>query len=382
MILKHRPLALKKRWFSSTVVSDRWHQVKSATHICLTENRSHCSDYSNAHNQINWRNHMKAIVYTQYGSPDVLQLNEVAKPAPRDDEVLVKIHAAAINMADWYRLLGSPFLVRLMTGGLRRPKDTILGADIAGQVVAVGKNVTNFRAGDEVFGDLSECGVGGYAEYVTAPENALALKPANLSFEEAAAVPLAGITALQGLRNKVQVRAGQKVLINGASGGVGTFAVQIAKAFGAEVTAVCSTRNLEMARSIGADYVIDYTREDFTRSGQRYDVILAANGYHPLSDYKRALSPTGTYLCTGGTMPQIFQSMLLGPLLSLFGNQSMGNVAAASNQQDLQFMKGLLEAGKVKPVLDRCFPLSETADAFRYFGEGRARGKVIISVQQ
>jgi len=323
---------------------------------------------------------MKAIVYTKYGPPDVLRLKEVEKPAPKNNEVMVKVHAASVNYADWGLLRGKPFLVRLMEFGPLKPKNKILGADLAGRVEAVGRNVKQFQPGDEVFGDISACGFGAFAEYVSVPENALVLKPANISFEEAAAVPLAAVTALQGIRDKGQIQPGQKVLINGASGGVGTFAVQIAKSFGAEVTAVCSTRNLDMARSIGADQVIDYTQEDFTQNGQRYDLIIAANGYHSISDYKRALSPEGIYVCTGGSMAQIFQSMLLGPWMSMIGSKKMGNLAAKSNKKDLVFMKELLEAGKVVPVIDRRYPLSEVAEALGYFGEGHARGKVIITM--
>jgi NADPH:quinone reductase-like Zn-dependent oxidoreductase len=313
---------------------------------------------------------MKAIVATKYGSPEVLQLKEVEKPAPKDNEVLVKIYAAALNAGDWHLLRGKPFLMRLMGFGLLKPKNTILGSDIAGQVEAVGKNVTQFRPGDEVFGNVSTCGWGGFAEYVAASEEALVLKPANLTFEEAAAVPMAAITALQGLRNKGKIQAGQKVLINGASGGVGTFAVQIAKAFGAEVTAVCSTRNMAQARSIGADYVIDYTQEDFTRSARRYDLVLAANGYHRLSDYKRTLNPKGIYVMSGGTSAQMSQAILLGPWV------------AKPNKQDLVFIQGLLEAGKIGPVIDKSYPLSEVADAIRYLEEGHAQGKVVIRVKQ
>ena len=323
---------------------------------------------------------MKAIVYTKYGPPDVLELKEIEKPTPKDNEVLIKVYAASVNYADWGLLRGKPFLVRLMEFGPLKPKNKILGADLAGRVEAVGRNVKQFQPGDEVFGDISGCGSGGFAEYVSVPENALVLKPSNISFEEAAAVPLAAVTALQGLRDKGQIQPGQKVLINGASGGVGTFAVQIAKSFGAEVTAVCSTRNLDMARSIGADQVIDYTQENFTQNRQRYDLILAANGYHSISDYKRALSPEGIYVCTGGSMAQIFQSMLLGPWMSMTGSKKMGNLAAKSNKKDLFFMKELLEAGKVVPVIDRCYPLSEVAEALGYLGEGHARGKVVITI--
>jgi len=324
---------------------------------------------------------MKAIVYTEYGPPDVLQLEEVEKPTPKDNEVLVKVHAASANYADWGLLRGEPFLVRLMAGGLLKPKNKILGADIAGRVEAVGRSVKQFQPGDEVFGDISACGWGGFAEYVCASENALVLKPANISFEEAAAVPLAAVTALQGIRDKGKIQSGQKVLINGASGGVGTFAVQIAKSFATEVTAVCSTRNLDMARSIGADQVIDYTQEDFTQSGQRYDLIIAANGDHSISDYERALSPEGIYVCTGGSLTQIFQSMLLGPWISMTGSKKMGSSATKPNQKDLAFMKELLEAGKVVSVIDRRYPLSEVAEALRYLGEGHARGKIVITME-
>ena len=322
---------------------------------------------------------MKAIVYTQYGPPDVLQFKEVEKPTPKDDEVLIAVQAASANAADWHLLRGDPFLVRLMAGPLK-PKNTILGADIAGRVEAVGKNVKQFQPGDEVFGDISECGWGGFAEYVCARENALVLKPASMTFEEAAAVPLAALTALQGLRDKGQIQPGQKVLINGASGGVGTFAVQIAKSFGAEVTGVCSTRNLDMVRSIGADHVIDYTQEDFTQNGQRYDLIMATNGYHSISDYARALSPKGIYVMTGGSGAQMFQAMLLGPWISMTGNKKMGNLLMKPNNKDLVFLKELLEAGKIAPVIDRRYPLSEVAEAIRYLEEGHARGKVVITV--
>jgi NADPH:quinone reductase-like Zn-dependent oxidoreductase len=323
---------------------------------------------------------MKAIIYTKYGSPDVLEFKEVEKPTPKDDEVLVKVHAASLNAADWHLLRGKPFLVRLMGFGLLKPKNKILGADMAGRVEAVGRNVKQFQPGDEVFGEISECGFGAFAEYVCAPENALALKPASMAFDEAAAVPLAALTALRGLRDKGQIQPGQKVLINGASGGVGTFAVQIAKSFGAEVTAVCSTRNLDKARSIGADQVIDYTQDDFTKSGQRYDLILAANGYHSIWDYKRALSPKGIYVMVGGSMAQMYQAMFLGPLISKTGSKKMGFLLQKSNQEDLVFMRELLEAGKVVSVIDRRYPLSEVPEAIRYLEEGHARGKVVITM--
>jgi len=319
---------------------------------------------------------MKAIVYTKYGSPDVLQLKDVEKPMPKDDEVLIKIDAASVNAYDWHFLTADIFLIRLMGGGLLKPKYTRLGADIAGRVEAVGKNAKQFQQDDEVFGMVR----GGFAEYACALENALVLKPSNLSFDEAAAVPMAAVTALQGLRDEGQIQTGQKVLINGASGGVGTFAVQIAKSFGAEVTAVCSTKNVDQARSLRADHVIDYTKEDFTQSGQQYDLILAANGYHPLSAYKRALAPKGIYVMAGGSKAQNFQAMLIGSLMSETGGRKMGGVSAKRSQKDLTFLKELLETGEVVPVIDRRYPLSQAAEALRYLGEGHARGKVIITV--
>lgn len=320
---------------------------------------------------------MKAIVNTRYGSPDVLQLKEIAKPAPKDNEVLVKIHATAVNAADWHLLKADPFLVRLQFG-LFRPRHTILGADIAGRVEAVGRDVKQFKVGDEVFGDISGAGWGGYAEYVSVNENVLVRKPANITFEEAAAVPMAAVTALLGLKEG-QIQQGQKVLINGASGGVGTFAIQIAKAFGAEVTAVCSTRNIELARSLGADHVIDYTRDDFTKSGRQYDLILAANGYHSLAEYQRALSPNGKYVMTGGTTAQMFEVLLFGGMKSK-GNQKLGNILAKPNQKDLEFVAGLLAEGKVKPVIAKRFPLAQTADAIRCVEEGHAQGKVVVTI--
>ena len=319
---------------------------------------------------------MKAIVYTEYGSPDVLQFKDVEKPTPKDDEVLIKVHAASVNAYDWHFLTADIFLIRLMGGGLLKPKYTRLGADIAGRVETVGRNVKQFRPGDEVFGMVK----GGFAEYACAPESALVLKPVNTSFDEAAAIPMAAITALQGLRDEGQIQAGQKVLINGASGGVGTFAVQIAKSFGAEVTAVCSPRNLDQARSIGADHVIDYAKEDFTKNGQQYDLVFAANGYHSLSAYKRALTPKGIYIMAGGSMAQIFQSMLMGSMMSETGGRKMAGVSAKRNQKDLAFLKELVEAGKVVPVIDRRYPLSEAAEALRYLGAGHAKGKVVITV--
>jgi NADPH:quinone reductase-like Zn-dependent oxidoreductase len=325
---------------------------------------------------------MKAIVYTKYGSPDVLELEEIEKPAPKDDEVLIKIYAAAANPADWHLMRADPFLARL-ENGLFKPKNTRLGADVAGKVEAIGRNVTEFQVRDEVFGELPLNQLGSFAEYICVQEEYLALKPANLSFEQAAAVPLASFTALQGLRDKGQIKAGQKVLINGASGGVGTFAVQIAKAFGTEVTGVCSTRNLELVRSIGADHVIDYTKEDFTNNGRQYDLIFDAVGNRSISELKRALTPNGLCSIAGFTsLPLLFQARFVGPWLSRNGSQNIGIMPTAkANQKDLLFLKGLLEVGKVKPVIDRTYPLSQVPDAIRYLETGRTRGKVVISVE-
>jgi NADPH:quinone reductase-like Zn-dependent oxidoreductase len=319
---------------------------------------------------------MKAIVYTKYGSPDVLQLQEVEKPVPQDDEVLIKVEAASLNQYDWHMLTADIFLVRF-SAGLSKPKNTRLGADIAGTVEAVGRGVAQLKPGDEVYGDI---GAGGFAEYACAREKKLALKPAGMTFEEAAAVPMAALTALQALRDQGQIRPGQKVLINGASGGVGTFAVQIAKSYGAEVTAVTSTQNLEMARSLGAAHVIDYTRENFTQNGQKYDLILAANGYHSIFEYRRALTPEGRYVMAGGVVGQMFQSLILGPWISKTGGQKMGSFVASISHQDLVFLKELIEAGKVKAVIDRRYPLPEAAEALRYLGKGHARGKVVIQI--
>ena len=323
---------------------------------------------------------MKAIVYHNYGSPDVLKLEEVQKPVPQDDEVLVKVIAASAAAGDWHLLRANPFLVRFMYG-LLTPKYKILGSDVAGRVEAVGRNVTQFQPGDEVFGDLSLSGFGAFAEYVTAPESAWAVKPTNMTFEQAAAVPVSAVTALLGLREG-QIQSGKKVLINGASGGVGTFAVQIAKSFGAEVTAICSTSKVELIRSLGADHIIDYTQEDFTQNGQQYDLILAVNGDRSISDYQRALSPQGIYVMIGGSTAQMFQAMLLGPGRSKKGGQKLGNIMAKRNQKDLIILKELIEAGKVTPVIDRCYPLRAVADAIRYVEAGHAKGKVVITVEE
>ena len=323
---------------------------------------------------------MKAIVYTKYGPPEVLQIMEVAKPEPKDDQVLVKIHAASVNALDYRRFEKLSTMSRLTEERLIKSVGKVLGADISGVVEAVGASVKQFRPGEEVFG-VSARSVGGFAEYTCAPENNLALKPTNISFEAAAAVPTAALVALQGLRDKVHIRPGQKVLIHGASGGVGTYAVQVAKFFGAEVTAVCSTQSLNMALSIGADHVIDYTKEDFTKSGERYDLIFAVNGFHPLSAYRRALNSQGIYLCAGGAMPQILQAMLLGSLMSRKNGKKMGFMGISKpNQKDLIYMAELLEAGKVTPVIEKCYPLNEVPAVIRYLAEGHATGKIVLIV--
>jgi len=318
---------------------------------------------------------MKAMVYTKFGPPDVLQLKEVEKPIPKDNEILIKVHAASANAYDWRHLRADPFFIRLMGAGLLKPKHKILGADIAGQVEAVGSNAKQFQPGDEVFGDG---GYGGFAEYVCVDENRFVLKPAHLTFEEAAAVPMAALTALQGLRDKGKIQAGQKVLINGASGGVGTFAVQIAKSFETEVTGVCSTTKMGLVRSIGADHVVDYTQENVTKNKQQYDLIFDIAAYRSISKYKRILSSGGIYVLAGGSMVRIFQLMFM----SMTGVKNMGIIAAKINQKDLLFIIELMNAGKVKSMIDKRYPLNETAEALRYLEEGHARGKVVITVQQ
>ena len=324
---------------------------------------------------------MKAIVYTQYGSPDVLQLKEVVKPEPKDDQVLIKVRAASANALDYRRFEKLSAMGRLMEEKMLKSVGKTLGADIAGVVEAIGANVKQFRLGDAVFG-ISAGSSGGFAEYASANEDHLALKPANLSFEAAAAVPVAALTALRGLRDKGRLQPGQKVLIVGASGGVGTFAVQIAKSFGAEVTAICSSRNLDMACSIGADHVIDYTKEDFTQNRVRYDLIFAVNGNHPLSAYWRALNPRGIYVCAGGAVSQIFQAMFLGSLISKKNGKKMGFMGIAKySQKDLVYIKELLESGKVTPVIEKSLPLCEVPVGLRYLAEGHAKGKVVFQIQ-
>jgi len=318
---------------------------------------------------------MKAMIYEKYGTPDVLHLQEVAKPTPNDDQVLIKVAAASVNALDWHMLTADIFLVRLGGRGFFTPAHQTLGADVAGTVEAVGKNITLFKPGDEVFGDI---GHGGFAEYALGKEKQLVHKPANLSFEQAAAVPVAGLTALQGLRDVGKIQAGQEVLINGAAGGVGTFAIQVAKLYGAKVTAVCSARNQEQARRLGADQVIDYAKENFTQSGKKYDLIFAVNGYHSLADYKRALKPQGIYVMAGGKTKQIFDVILFGKLMSEKNGRTLTNVSADINQQDLLTLSEMLASGKIVPVIDKTYPLAETAEALRYLGAGHARAKLIV----
>jgi NADPH:quinone reductase-like Zn-dependent oxidoreductase len=323
---------------------------------------------------------MKAIVCTEYGSPDVLQLKEVEKPIPNDDQVLVQVHAASVNAADLETLRGV-FIVRVAAP--RKPMHEILGSDIAGRVEAVGRNVKQFQPGDEVWGDLSfPHGLGAFAEYVCVSENALAPKPASMTFEEAATYPQAAIVALQSLRDKGQIQPGQKVLINGAGGGMGTFAVQLAKYFGAEVTGVDSTRKLDMLRSIGADHVVDYTQKDYTRSGQRYDLILDVAAYRSVFDYRRALRPEGIFMMVGGSVATLIQVLLLGALISRIGSQRIGlNAWTPNKREDLAFLAELFEAGKVVPVIDRRYPLREVPEALRYLEEEPHLGKLVITVK-
>jgi NADPH:quinone reductase-like Zn-dependent oxidoreductase len=322
---------------------------------------------------------MKAILFPRYGSPDVLEFTEVEKPTPNENQVLIKVVAAAANPLDWHRMRGEPIIAR-MGEGFRKPQDTRLGADIAGRVEAVGKNIKEFKPGDEVFGAV---GARGFAEYVCTRENNLALKPGNISFEAAAATPVVGFTAIQGFRHAGGVRPGQNVLVNGAAGGIGTFAVQFAKSCGADVTGVCSTRNLDMVCSIGADHVVDYTRQDFTKNGRQYDLIYDAIGNRSVFAYRRALKPGGTCVIAGfTTMPRLFEHMIMGPLVSKVGNRKVGMMGVSNDDKnDLIMIKELLETRKVVPFIDRRYPLSETAEAIRYLETMHARGKVIINVE-
>jgi 2-desacetyl-2-hydroxyethyl bacteriochlorophyllide A dehydrogenase len=323
---------------------------------------------------------MRAIVQTEYGSTEVLSLQEVDKPAVADNGVLVRVRAASVDAGNRHLMRGTPFLIRFIFGGILKPKIEILGTAVAGTVEVVGKDVTQFQPGDEVFGDLSECGFGGFAEYVCATEAALALKPTNISFEEAAAIPVSALAALQGLRDCGQIQSGQKVLVHGASGGVGSFAVQIAKAFGAEVTAVCSPSKMDMVRSLGADRAIDYTQTDFTQNGQRYDLILDAAAYRSVFDYLPALTPDGTYVLVGGSIARFFQVMWLGSWISKIGRRQVKSLASKPDRADLKTLKELVEAGKIAPFIDRRYTLSEVPAAIRYLEQRQVRGKIAIEV--
>jgi NADPH:quinone reductase-like Zn-dependent oxidoreductase len=324
---------------------------------------------------------MRAIVQTEYGSPDVLRLEDVDKPVVSDNGVLVQVHATSVNAGDWHLMRGTPFISRLMFGGLLKPKIKILGFDIAGRVESVGKNVTQFKPGDEVFGDLSECGFGAFAEYVCAAESALVLKPIATTFEDAATVPGAALTALQALRDVGQIQAGQRVLINGASGGVGSFAVQIAKAFGAEVTAVCSTTKMDRVRSLGADYVFDYTQTDITQTGQRYDLMLDAAAYRSVFDYLPSLKTQGTYVMIGGSIPRLFQVMIFGFWISRISHRRVKSLMVKPNQRDLITLRDLMVAGKLTPLIDQRYDLSEVPEAIRHLEQRQVVGKVAIRVR-
>ncbi len=322
---------------------------------------------------------MKAIVYTEYGPPDVLHLKEVAKPTPTDDEVLIKVQAASVNRSDWEGLIGKPLYARI--GGLLKPRNHILGSDIAGRVAIAGKNIERFQPGDEVFGDILGRN-GGFAEYVCAREKSLTLKPAGMTFEEVAAIPQAAVIALQGIRDKGQVQPGQKVLINGAGGGAGMFAVQLAKLYGAEVTGVDNTGKLDFMRSLGANHVIDYTREDFTKNGGQYDLILDLVAYRSVFAYKRALRPNGRYFAVGGSVAVLLQILLLGSWIGRLTSKKIHVLAVQPNLNDLVHITELYQDGKIVPVIDRQYPLSEVPEALRYLGEGRVKGKVVITAEQ
>ena len=324
---------------------------------------------------------MKAIVRSTYGSPDVLELRDIDKPVAGDDEVLVRVRAASLNAADLDYLYGRPLLTKMGTG-LRGPKNRGLGLDVAGQVEAVGGAVTAFQPGDDVFGDLTQFGYGAFAEYACAPERAWALKPAGMTFEEAATIPQAAILALQGLRSGERIRPGDRVLVNGASGNVGPFAVQIAKAFGAHVTGVCSTAKTDMVHRLGADEVIDYSRQDYTRSGQRYDWIVDVAGNHSILECRRALRRGGVYVMVGGPTIRIFGALLLGPLISLAGSRKMGLLMSWKpfKKEDVALLKELYEAGRIRPVIDRTFPLANVPEALRYLEAGHAQGKLVITM--
>jgi NADPH:quinone reductase-like Zn-dependent oxidoreductase len=323
---------------------------------------------------------MKAIVQTEYGSPDVLSLQEVDQPVVTANGVLVRVRATSVNAGDWHLMRGDPFLTRLMFGGILKPKIQILGMDIAGSVEAIGKDVTLFQVGDEVYGDLAESGFGAFAEYICATEAALSLKPTNISFEQAATVPGAALAALQGLRDCGRIKSGQKVLINGASGGVGSFAVQIAKALGAEVTAVCSTHKMAMMKTLGADYIIDYTQTDVTKNGQQYDLILDAAAYRSVFDYRSILKPDGTYVLIGGSISRLFQVLLFGSVISIIMGRRVKCLMAKPNRSDLVILKEMIEAGKIVPFIDKTYGLSEVPEAIRQLERRQVRGKVAVSV--
>ena len=335
---------------------------------------------------------MKAIVQSEYGSADVLRLEELEKPTVAENEVLVRVHGAGVHAGDWHLMRGSPFLIRLIFGGILKPKMKTIGTDVAGRVEAIGKNVQQFQPGDEVFGDLSECGFGAFAEYISVPETALVHKPTNLSFEEAATVPVSGLAALQALRDYGDIQSGQKVLINGASGGVGSVAVQLAKGVGAEVTAVCSTSKVEMVKSLGADHVVDYTQSDPTKPTEPYDLVLDAAAYRPFSDFLDALAkpsqgeitPGGTYVMVGGATSEFFRSMFLGSFVDRFkakaSRRRVKCLASKPNQDDLTVLKDWIEAGKLTPFVDRTYPLAEVPTAIRHIEARQVKGKVAISV--
>jgi len=322
---------------------------------------------------------MKAILYHKYGSPEVLKLEEIDKPIPKANEVLIKVRAASVNSWDWDLLRGKPYIVRLIGGGFSKPKMKILGCDLAGVVETIGENVKHLKLGDKVLGDVSAGNWGAFAEYVCAREDSLTIKRTSLTFEQAASLPQAGVMALQGIRDHGKVKAGQKVLINGAGGGVGTFAIQLAKLYGADVTGVDREEKFKLMSAIGADHVIDFMKEDFTKNGKQYDLILDVVGHHSIFDYKRALKSEGIYRMIGGQASLIFQSLLLGPLISLFGNKKMGILGHEVNK-DLDHLLNLIETGKIKPIIDGNYQLSEVPLALKRLGEGLIKGKAVITI--
>ncbi|WNJ20267.1 NAD(P)-dependent alcohol dehydrogenase [Pontibacter sp. G13] len=323
---------------------------------------------------------MKVLMQRKYGGPELLALEEVDRPSPKAGEILIRVKAASLNAADWHQMRGDPYFFRLFMGGLSKPRPQVLGRDVAGVIEAIGSGVEGFEVGDEVFGEIEFNHGGSYAEYITTPADSVLLKPANLTFGEAAAMPLAGITAIQTLRNHGQLAPGQSVLINGAAGGVGTFLIQIAKSIGAEVTAVCSERNHAQAIELGADHVIDYRKENFTELDKSYDLIVAVNGYHPIGAYKRSLNPGGRYVLVGGTNAQLFQGMLLGPFVFMGSGKTMEICNAKANVTDLQSLKDLAESGQIVPVIDRTYALVDIQEGLEYLETGHARGKIVIEM--